>query len=336
MSESTTTPAIAKTKFRWPPEVSIFLVLIGMALLFELLGWIFVKQSFLGNPDRLMVMILQVSVIGIIAIGVTQCIITGGVDLSSGSVVAAAAMVTASLAQQPNTRALYPHLTDLPFILPVLAGVCVGLIAGLINGTLIAKTAIPPFIATLGMMVSARGFAKWYTKGQPISGLTEQFAWFGSGAMPVIIFLVVALTFHIILGYTRYGKYTYAIGANRNAARVSGINVNRHLIIVYTIAGALAGLAGTVATARAVTGQAGMGIAYELDAIAAAVIGGTSLMGGVGRIAGTVIGVLILGVMTSGFTFLGIDAYYQEIVIGMIIVIAVVTDQMRQKKRSKA
>ena len=112
--------------------------------------------------------------------------------------------------------------------------------------------------------------------------------------------------------------------------------MNRHLIIVYTIAGALAGLAGTVATARAVTGQAGMGIAYELDAIAAAVIGGTSLMGGVGRIAGTVIGVLILGVMTSGFTFLGIDAYYQEIVKGMIIVIAVVTDQMRQKKRSKA
>ena len=336
MSESTTTPAIVKTKFRWPPEVGIFLVLIGMALLFELLGWIFVKQSFLGNPDRLMVMILQVSVIGIIAIGVTQCIITGGVDLSSGSLVAAAAMVTASLAQQPNTRALYPNLTDLPFILPVLAGVCVGLIAGLINGTLIAKTAIPPFIATLGMMVSARGFAKWYTKGQPISGLTEQFAWFGSGAMPVIIFLVVAVIFHIALRYTKYGKYTYAIGGNMQAARTSGINVKRHLIIVYSIAGLLAGLAGVVASARAATGQAGMGMSYELDAIAAAVIGGTSLAGGVGRIAGTVIGVLILGVMTSGFTFLGIDAYYQEIVKGMIIVIAVVTDQMRQKKRSKA
>ena len=154
--------------------------------------------------------------------------------------------------------------------------------------------------------------------------------------VPVIIFLVVALIFHIALRYTRYGKFTYAIGANVQAARVSGINVGRHLIKVYAIAGLLSGLAGVVLSARAISGQAGMGVAYELDAIAAAVIGGTSLAGGVGRITGTVIGTIILGVMTSGFTFLRIDAYYQEIVKGVIIVAAVIIDQHRQRKRRKA
>jgi len=321
-------------KRKWPPELSILLVLVGISLFFELLGWLVVGQSFLMNTDRLIVMILQMSVIGIIAVGVTQVIITGGIDLSSGSVVAVAAMVSASLAQESGyARAVFPSLTGLPVFFPIIAGLAVGLVCGLINGGLIAFTAIPPFIATLGMMVSARGFAKWYTHGQPVSMLTDDYAWIGSGVMPVVIFLAVAAIFHVALGYTRYGKFTYAIGANRQAARVSGINVGRHLIIVYSIAGMLAGLAGMVTSARAITGQAGMGMSYELDAIAAAVIGGVSLAGGVGRITGTVIGVLILGVMTSGFTFIRIDAYYQEIVKGIIIVAAVVADQYRQRNR---
>ena len=151
--------------------------------------------------------------------------------------------------------------------------------------------------------------------------------------MPVVIFLGTALVFHVALRYTRYGKYTYAIGANARAARVSGINVGRHLLAVYTVAGTLSGLAGIVTSARAVSGQAGMGMMYELDAIAAAVIGGASLAGGIGRIAGTVIGTLILGVVTSGFTFLRIDAYYQEIVKGMIIIAAVIADQYRRRTR---
>jgi inositol transport system permease protein len=322
---------------KMPPEANIFLVLIGIALFFELLGWIFVGQSFLINPQRLTVMILQVSVIGIIAVGVTQVIITGGIDLSSGSVVGMTAMMAASFAQTSDfARAVYPSLTDLPVIFPVGVGLLAGLIAGLINGSLIAATAIPPFIATLGMMVAARGIAKWYTRGQPVSMLSEDYAAIGTGIWPVVIFLVVALIFHIALRYTRYGKFTYAIGANVQAARVSGINVGRHLIKVYAIAGLLSGLAGVVLSARAISGQAGMGVAYELDAIAAAVIGGTSLAGGVGRITGTVIGTIILGVMTSGFTFLRIDAYYQEIVKGVIIVAAVIIDQYRQRKRRKA
>lgn len=321
---------------RMPPEASIFLVLIGIALVYELLGWIFVGQSFLLNQQRLTIMILQVSVIGIIAVGVTQVIITGGIDLSSGSVVGMTAMLSASFAQSSTwPRAIYPSLTDLPFFIPIGIGILAGLLAGYINGQLIAKTKIPPFIATLGMMVTARGISKWYTKGQPVSGLTEQFTFVGAGIWPVVVFLVVAIIFHVALRYTRYGKFTYAIGANVQAARVSGIDVERHLVKVYAIAGMLAGLAGIVTAARAQTAQAGMGVMYELDAIAAAVIGGTSLAGGAGRITGTVIGTIILGVMTSGFTFLRVDAYYQEIVKGMIIVAAVVTDVYRQKKRAQ-
>lgn len=328
------TTAYQARKRRLPPEVNILLVLVGIALVYEVLGWIFVGQSFLLNPQRLTIMILQVSVIGIIAVGVTQVIITGGVDLSSGSVVGMTAMIAASLAQSSAwTRALYPSLTDLPAIVPILVGLLIGVAAGVVNGALVAYTKIPPFIATLGMMVSARGVSKWYTKGQPVSGLTDSFNFLGTGIWPVIIFLTVAVIFHIALRYTRYGKFTYAIGANVQAARVSGIDVERHLIKVYAIAGLLAGLAGIVTAARAQTAQAGMGVMYELDAIAAAVIGGTSLAGGVGRITGTVIGTIILGVMTSGFTFLRVDAYYQEIVKGLIIVAAVVIDVYRQKRR---
>jgi inositol transport system permease protein len=317
-------------------ELNILLVLIGIALLFESLGWIFIGQSFLLNPQRLTIMILQVSVVGIIAIGVTQVIITGGIDLSSGSIVGMTAMVSAGFAQSSTwARAIHPNLTDLPAIFPIGVGLAIGTLAGLVNGWLIARTRIPPFIATLGMMVSARGIAKWYTKGQPISGLTDQFNSIGSGVTPVIIFLIAALIFHIVLRYTRYGKFTYAIGANSHAARVSGINVNAHLIKVYATAGFLAGLAGVVTAARAQTAQSGMGTTYELDAIAAAVIGGTSLSGGVGRISGTVIGTIILGVMTSGFTFLRVDAYYQEVIKGMIIVAAVVIDVFRQGAQRK-
>ena len=192
--------------------------------------------------------------------------------------------------------------------------------------------------------MSVRGLAKWYTLGQPVALLHENFTWFGRSfdmggfpvPRPVIVFLLVAAIFHVMLSYTRYGKFTYAIGANPQAARVSGIDIGKHLIKVYAFAGLLSGLAGVMTAARAASGQPGMGVAYELDAIAAAVIGGTSLAGGVGRITGTVIGAIILGVVTSGFTFLKVGAYYQEIVKGIIIVAAVVIDQQRQNRRKKA
>ena len=319
---------------RLPPEFSILGVMFGMMLLFEALGWIFEGQTFIFNLLRLKIMILQEAEIGIIAVGVTQIIIMGGIDLSSGSVVGMTAMFAASLAQSADySHAIYPALTGLSPIFPVAAGLLGGLIVGLINGSFIAYTKIPPFIATLGMMVSARGVADWYTNGQPIGNLTDSFADIGAGWWPVIIFLAVAAIFHVALRYTRYGKFTYAIGANPLAARVSGINVERHILLVYALAGLLSGLCGVVHTARAISGQAGVGVGFELDAIAAAVIGGTSLSGGVGRLTGTVIGAVILGVLTSGFTFLNVDAHYQEIIKGAVIIAAVVADQYRQRRR---
>jgi inositol transport system permease protein len=333
------TPQIepSRRRFRMPVEASIFLVLVGICVLFEALGWYVRGQSFLVNPQRLLIIVLQVSIVGLLAVGATQVIITSGVDLSPGSVLALAAMVSATFAQGSSfSRVIFPALTDMPVVVPLAVGLLVGGAAGLVNGALIAKTGIPPFIATLGMMVAARGAARAYTDGAPVSGLLPAFTWIGQGSRPVILFLVVALIFHVALRYTRYGKFTYAIGANPQAARVSGIDVGRHLMLVYTIAGLLAGLGGIVMAARNGSGQANMGTGYELDAIAAAVIGGTSLAGGVGRITGTVIGTVILGVMTSGFTFLGIDAYYQDIVKGGIIVAAVAADQYRQRRRRKA
>jgi inositol transport system permease protein len=307
------------------------LVLFGIALGFEAVGWSVRGASFLLSGQRLLVMVLQVSIIGLLAVGVTQVILTGGIDLSSGSVVALSAMIAASFAQTPTDRAVFPSLTDLPVFLPVTAGLVTGAVAGLVNGSLIAFTGVPPFIATLGMMVSARGLARYYTQGQPVSMLTEGYTRIGEGGGPVLIFLVTALIFHVLLRHTRYGKYTYAIGANPQAARVSGIRVSRHLLLVYSVAGLLSGLGGVVTSARAASGQAWMGMSYELDAIAAAVIGGTSLSGGIGRITGTVIGTVILGIMTSGFTFIGFDAYIQDIVKGGVIVAAVVADRYRHR-----
>lgn len=310
-------------------------MLFGVAALFEILGWLLIGQSFLFNVRRLPIIILQVSIIGIIAVGVTQVIITSGIDLSSGSVAAMSAMVAASFAQASGGFLMYfDGISDLPIIIPVAMGIMVGCGAGWLNGAITAYTGVPPFIPTLGMLVAARGVAVLYNDGRPIIGLTDSYKFLGSGIVPVIIFIGVAIIFHILLTRTVYGRRTYAIGSNEEAARISGININAHKVLVYTIAGGLAGLAGVVMSARATMAQSGMGFMYELDAIAAAVIGGTSLFGGRGRISGTVIGVLILGVITSGFTFLRVDFYYQEIAKGFIILAAVIADQYRHKRTS--
>lgn len=335
-----------------PPELNVFIALVLIVTAFEVIGRLFMGDSFLFNTrdnvdtifnwQRLNIIILQVSIVGIIALGVTQVIISGGIDLSSGSVVGATAMVTMSFAQtavvngNPNPKAIFGDWAmDLPVVVPILVGLACGLAAGLVNGALVAKTRIPPFIATLGMMVFARGFSRWWSNGNPVSFPTESFAALGKGMMPVLIFVSLAILFHLVLTRTRYGIHCYAIGSNEQASRMSGIKVANHKILVYTIAGMLAALAAIVLSSKNLTAQAGMGVMYELDAIAMAVIGGVSLQGGRGSILGTVLGALIFGVIISGFTFLKLDAYYQEMVKGAIIVGAVVLDQWRQQRGSR-
>jgi len=352
-------------KREWPAEIGVLVALVLIVAVFEILnrlnGASFLFNTRDGvdavfNTSRLSVMALQIAITGIIAIGVTQVIIMGGIDLSSGSVVGATAMITMSFAQtalvngNPNPKAIFgPEWMDLPVIVPILVALACGLLAGLVNGLLIAYTRIPPFIATLGMMVSARGVARWWSNGNPISFPTESYAGLANGDLvaalsfhqlswvgqnPAVIFVLLAALFHLVMNHTLYGKRCYAVGSNEAAARMSGINVDAHKVLVYSLAGMLAGVATLMLTSKNLTAQAGMGMMYELDAIAMAVIGGVSLSGGRGSIVGTVLGAMIFSVIISGFTSIQLDAYYQEMVKGGIIVGAVVLDQWRQRRRA--
>ncbi|WP_411889418.1 ABC transporter permease [Yoonia sp. SDW83-1] len=345
-----------KSKRSWPNELNIFIALIIIIAIFEILGQVLPYmngQSFLFdtqdrfnsifNEARLRIIILQVAIIGIISLGVTQVIISGGIDLSSGPLVGAAAMIVMSFAQtelvngNPNPKAVFGDWAfDLPVIVPVIVGLCFGAFIGAINGSLIAFTRIPPFIATLGMFLICRGIAQWWTKGQPVSFPTESFAWLGSGMMPVVWFIMLAVLCHIALRYTVYGKHTYAIGSNEDAARMSGINVKRHKVLVYMIASMLAAFAAIILSSKNLTAQTGMGQFYELFAIAMAVIGGVSLTGGRGSIIGTVLGAMVFGAIQSGFTYIKLDAFYQLMAMGTIIISAVVLDQWRQQRAASA
>ena len=319
-------------------KYAIVLIFIAMFL-----AMTFLTDAFL-QPRNLVNVVRQISVVGLIAIGVTMVIITTGIDLSSGSVLALAAVIAASLAQQPDWHdAKYPGLV-VPVIVPIVAALAIGLLCGVINGGLIARFKIPPFIATLGMMTIARGFALIYSN-RPVSGLTDTYNFIGQGEIlkvipispplgipiPVIILAVVAIGAHVMLNNTRFGRHIYAIGGNEQAALISGLNVGRIKIGVYTIAGVLSGLAGLVLSSRIGSGQAGLAVGYELDAIASAVIGGTSLSGGVGTIWGTMIGALIIGVLNNGLDLLNVSAYWQTIVKGSIIVAAVIIDERKNR-----
>ncbi len=343
-----------QSKRTWPNEMNILFALVIIIVIFEILGQVLPYmngQSFLFdtrgrfdtifNEARLQIIILQVAIIGIIALGVTQVIITAGIDLSSGPLVAATAMIAMSFGQtelvngNPNPKAIFGlWAMDLPVLVPVVIGLLFGAMIGAINGTFVAIFRIPPFIATLGMFLICRGIALWWSAGRPVSFPTESYKFLGSGMMPVVWFLSLAVLFHVILRYTVYGKHTYAIGSNEEAARMSGINVKRHKIMVYTIASMLAAFAGVVLSAKASTAQAGMGEFYELFAIAMAVIGGISLTGGRGSIIGTVLGAMVLGVIRSGFTFVKLDGSYQLMAMGSIIIAAVILDQYRQRNRA--
>lgn len=302
-----------------------FGTLIGLIMLCIIL-WI-LTPHFLTISNLLNVT-QQTAINAIIAVGMTFVIITAGIDLSVGSIMAFSGVVLASALN-----------AGLPLPLAIFVGLGVGLLCGLVNGLLITYGNLPPFISTLGMMSVARGAALLYTQGRPISGFTGSFRFLAVGEIlsvpvPVIIMIVVYLIAHILLTRTKMGRYTYAIGGNEEAALLSGISVKLYKTIVYGLSGLLSGLAAIILTARLNSAQPIAGIMYELDAIAATVIGGTSLMGGEGRIVGTLIGALIMGVLRNGLNLLGVSSFIQQTVIGAVIIIAVLVDMALKKQRS--
>lgn len=279
----------------------------------------------------------QISVNICIATGMTLVILTAGIDLSVGSVLALCGAITASLLKngiEIPSQNLYIGFTLLG---GVLAGILVGSLLGFFNGWTITKFKVPPFVATLAVLTIARGLTMLWTKGFPISGLGENFAYIGTGwfigiPLPVWISGIIVLIGVFITRKTRFGRYIYAIGGNESAARLSGIKINRVKIAVYAIAGALAAIGGIIVTSRLDSAQPNAGITYELDAIAAVVIGGTSLSGGKGSIWGTVLGAIIIGVLNNGLVLLDVSPFWQQVVKGFVILVAVILDKVNTKE----
>jgi len=305
-----------------------------IGILFAFIGALAVMTD--GNsiqPINLINVVRQVSAIGIIAVGMTFVIITLGIDLSVGAILALAAVTASSLAQNTSETMKYPDL-HLPIVLAVLGGLAVGTTAGFVNGVLISKFRIAPFIATLGMMSIARGLAYIYSGGRPISNLQDGYNFIGQGSIfglpvPVFLFLAVAAVAHFVLNYTRFGRYVYATGGNEVAARVSGIRIPRLTIIIYSVSGFLAGLAGVLLSARIGSGNPELGLGIELDSITATIIGGTSFKGGIGTIWGTIIGALLIGIINNGLDLLNVSPFMQMVVKGAIIVIAIIIDERK-------
>jgi len=276
---------------------------------------------------NLMNILVQSSLIAIIAVGQTFVILTGGIDLSVGSVVALSSVGTGLML-----------VAGVPIWLSIILGVLIGMGAGLVNGATVAFGKVPAFIVTLGMMSIARGAALALNNGKPVSGLPLEFERIASEeffGIPIFAIYMIAiyLVGFFILYKTRLGRHTFAIGGNREATKLSGINVPKNEMMTYMISGILAGLGGVLLTARLNYATPISGNSYELDTIAAVVIGGTSLAGGEGGLIGTLIGALLLGTLRNGLTLLNVVSYYQQIIIGSVIVLAVFYDRLKAKNK---
>nr|WP_185835460.1 ribose ABC transporter permease [Vibrio cholerae] len=294
-----------------------------IALLFLVVVVSFLNPNFF-TVDNLLNILRQTSVNAIIAVGMTLVILTAGIDLSVGSVLALCGAFAATLVAM-----------EVPVLVAVPTALLTGAALGAITGIIIAKGKVQAFIATLVTMTLLRGVTMVYTDGRPIStGFTDTadtFAWFGTGyalgiPVPVWLMVVVFAGAWYLLNHTRFGRYVYAVGGNESATRLSGINVDRVKIGVYAICGLLAALAGIIVTSRLSSAQPTAGMGYELDAIAAVVLGGTSLMGGKGRIMGTLIGALIIGFLNNALNLLDVSSYYQMIAKAVVILLAVLVD----------
>lgn len=314
---------------------SIWLVFIGMCLIVTVAsGGIFLSWSNIKS------VLMSESVIGILTMGVMWAILSKGIDLSPGAVVALTSVISASMVQKADyADKLFPNMPDMPIVVGIVAAIIAGTLIGVLNGWLIAFTKIPAFIATLGTQLIAKALANMYTSAYPVPTLKDSFKFFGqgtiAGVMPVVV--IICIIFVIISGFmltqTRFGKHVYAIGGNDQAARVAGINVEKNLILVYTWCAFCASVGGILLAARSGSGNASYGLNYELDAIAAATVGGTSHSGGVCRISGVIAGILIMGVLKNGMLLLGLNAYLQQAFKGAIIIIAVVLDMRKNVKK---
>jgi len=297
--------------------------LIGLVLLCVVITFVSPAFMTLSNISNVFT---QVSTNAIIAVGMTFVILTGGIDLSVGSTVAISGALAASIIKSTNN-----------IFLAVLSAAIVGIAIGIINGLLISKGKLQAFIVTLATMTIFRGATLVFTNGTPISKLPEKFVEIGNGKLafipiPVIITVIVLIISIYILTQTRFGRYLYALGGNEDSARLSGINTTKIKTLVYVISGFAASIAGVITASRIGSASPNAGTSFELDAIAAVVIGGTSLAGGEGKITGTIIGALIIGVLNNGLNLMNVSPFYQSIVKGLVILIAVLLDKKSRKK----
>jgi ribose transport system permease protein len=300
-------------------------ILIGLGIMCVALA--ILSPAFLTESNVLNVL-RQVSTNADLAFGMTLAIILCGIDLSVGAILALSGTVAAGLIA----------INNVPVPIAVTIGLLIGTGCGLFNGIVIAKTGIPPFIVTLAMVNIARGAAYVYTGGMPIRTMNPQFTNIGTGylgpiPLPVVYTLVFFVLGTLVLNKTKFGRHVYAVGGNREAARFSGINIQKVEILAYTLIGFLAAFSGVVLCARMYSGQPTAGNGFELDAIAAVVLGGTSMLGGVGKMGGTFIGVLIIGVLNNGLNLLNISSFWQLIAKGIVILLAVYVDMIKKKKR---
>lgn len=295
--------------------------LIVVFVLLSIVSPVFLTSNNLFNVG------VQIAVTAVIAVGMTLVIVTAGIDLSVGSVSALSGVLGAMLMVN----------FGLPPLLGIVGGTLVGATAGLVNGFLITAAGLSPFIATLGMLTVARGLVFVVSGGVAVFGAPDSFRLLGQGVIgpipvPIVALVVVALVGYFVLSRTKLGRYSYAIGSNPEAARLSGIPVNRYLLAVYVISGALAGFGGMIAASRVNSGQPNFGVALELDVIAAVVIGGASLFGGRGTIIGTLIGAFLIALIRNGAVLLDVNLFYQQIIVGVVIWLAVYWDQLRRRK----
>lgn len=307
-----------------------------IALVLMVVAMSFLSENF-ATADNLFNVMRQVSVNLCISVGMTLVILTGGIDLSVGSILAVSGAVAAGLYKSGLSFAGANLYVGFTFFGVVMVALVVGGALGWFNGWMVTRFKVPPFIATLGMLTIARGMTMLYTDGHPITGLGSSFEYLGTGwfchvPMPVIVAVVVVVLFALFMRKSPWGRYIYAIGGNERATLLSGVHIRQIKRFVYTVAGVLSAVAALIVTARLDSAQPNAGTGYELDSIAAVVIGGTSLNGGKGSIWGTVIGALIIGVLNNGLVLLNVSPFWQQVIKGLVILVAVILDRMNSKE----